>query len=57
MILAARIAAQAKGGEILASSIIRELAQSAGDVRFGGGREVHLKGISEAQRLHPVDWA
>jgi class 3 adenylate cyclase/tRNA A-37 threonylcarbamoyl transferase component Bud32 len=57
VILAARIAAQAKGGEILVSSLLKELTQSVGDLRFGKGREVELKGISERQRLFPVEWA
>jgi class 3 adenylate cyclase len=56
VILAARIAAQAAGGEILASSILRELTRSLGDLRFGPEREAELKGISERQRLFTVQW-
>jgi class 3 adenylate cyclase len=56
VILSARIAAQAAGGEILVSSLVRELVASAGDVRFGAAREVELKGLSEPQRVHPVEW-
>jgi class 3 adenylate cyclase len=56
VILAARIASQAAGGEILASSILRELTRSLGDLRFGAEREVDLKGISERQRVHAVEW-
>jgi class 3 adenylate cyclase len=56
VILSARIAAQAVGGEILISSLVRELVASAGDVRFGAAREVQLKGLSEPQRVHPVEW-
>jgi class 3 adenylate cyclase len=56
VILAARIAARASGGEILASSLVRELSESLGDLRFGTPREEELKGISELQRLHPVLW-
>jgi class 3 adenylate cyclase len=56
VILAARIAAQAAGAEILASSLVRELAASAGDVRFGEGRDVELKGLAEVQRVHSVAW-
>ena len=33
-----------------------ELTESAGDVRFGRPRKATLKGISEAQRLYPVEW-
>jgi class 3 adenylate cyclase len=54
VILAARIAAQAKGGEVLASSLLKELTESGGDIRFGEGREVELKGLSGAHRVFPV---
>jgi class 3 adenylate cyclase len=56
VILAARIAAQAQGGEVMASSLVRELVASAGDLRFGAAREVELKGLSQPQRIHPVEW-
>ena len=56
VILAARIAAEASGGEILASTLVRDLTQSTGDLHFGSEREVALKGISGPQRLVPIDW-
>jgi class 3 adenylate cyclase len=56
VILAARIAAQAKGGEILASSLLVQLTESTGDLNFGKAREVDLKGLSERQRVHAVEW-
>jgi class 3 adenylate cyclase len=56
VILAARIASQASGGEILVSSLLRELTQSLGELEFGPGRHVALKGISETQSLFPVEW-
>jgi hypothetical protein len=28
----------------------------AGDLRFGGEREVTLEGISDPQRAHAVEW-
>jgi class 3 adenylate cyclase len=56
VILAARIAAQAKGGQILVSSLLKELTESVGDLHFGKARQVELKGISERQRIHPVEW-
>jgi class 3 adenylate cyclase len=37
VILAARIAGQAQGGEILVSSLLKELTESAGDIAFGEG--------------------
>jgi class 3 adenylate cyclase len=57
VILAARIAAHAKGGEVLVSGLVRELTQSLGDLRYGDLREVQLKGIREPQRLCPLIWS
>ena len=54
--LAARIAAQASGGEILASSLLRELTASGGDIKFGEGRDVELKGLSGIQSVYAVEW-
>jgi class 3 adenylate cyclase len=42
--LAARIAGQAEGGEILASSLLKELTASAGDIAFSEGRQVWRRG-------------
>jgi class 3 adenylate cyclase len=56
VILAARIAAEARGGEILVSALLKELTQSLGDLEFGSGRQVPLKGISEVQSLFAVEW-
>jgi class 3 adenylate cyclase len=56
VILAARIAAQAKGGEILASSLLMQLTESLGDLRFDAGHELVLKGISGAQKVYSVSW-
>jgi class 3 adenylate cyclase len=57
VILASRIAAQAKGGEILVSELLRALTESSGDLTFGASRTEQLKGIAEPQRLHEVVWA
>jgi class 3 adenylate cyclase len=56
VILAARIAGQAQGGEILVSSLLRELTESAGDIQFGEGREVELKGLAGSHRVFQVAW-
>jgi class 3 adenylate cyclase len=56
VILASRIAAQAQGGEILVSSLLKQLTESTGDLRFGDVREVELKGLEEKQRIHAVAW-
>jgi adenylate cyclase len=51
---AARIAALAQGGEILASE--EAVEEADGSVRFAESREVTLKGISEPVQVAPVDW-
>lgn len=56
VILASRIAGKARGGEILVSSLLRELTESTGDLRFGEEREVELKGLSGNHRVHEVLW-
>jgi class 3 adenylate cyclase len=56
VVLAARIAAQARGGEILVSAPLKELAEGAGDVTFGDPRELGLKGLSGTHTVHPVEW-
>ena len=56
VILAARIAGQAGGGEILVSSLLKELTESAGDIEFGEGREVELKGLGGPHKVHHVKW-
>jgi class 3 adenylate cyclase/tetratricopeptide (TPR) repeat protein len=56
VVLAARIAAQARGGEILVSAPVKELAEAAGDVVFGDPRELGLKGLSGTHTVHPVEW-
>ena len=57
VVLASRIAGQAHGGEILVSSLLRELAESAGDIRFDDGCEVALKGLTGMHRLYAVSHA
>jgi class 3 adenylate cyclase len=53
---AARIADQADGGEILVSSLVKELTDSAGDIAFENGRDVELRGLSGAGRVYSVVW-
>jgi class 3 adenylate cyclase len=52
--LAARIANQALGGEILVSSLLRELTASVGEFRFGEPRRVELKGLNGELTIYPV---
>jgi class 3 adenylate cyclase len=56
VILAARVAAEAKGGEILVSSVVKELTESGGDLVFDDGRDVELRGLNRTYRLYSVDW-
>lgn len=56
VILAARIANQAGGGEILVSSLVREIVESRGDLSFGASREAALKGLRGNYALHSVAW-
>ncbi len=56
MNLAARVAGQAQGGEILVSSLLKDLVESAGEFTFGEGRAVRLKGISGKRRVFQVYW-
>jgi class 3 adenylate cyclase len=53
--LAARVAAQARGGEVLVSSLLKDLTEGAGDFRFDGGRETELKGLSGSHRVFSLE--
>jgi class 3 adenylate cyclase len=59
VILAARIAAQAVGGEILVSEELRQAAATGnGDgLRFDAGRELELKGLAGHHRVYRAEWA
>jgi class 3 adenylate cyclase/tetratricopeptide (TPR) repeat protein len=56
VVLASRIAAQAQGGEILVSSLVKELTHGAGDIRFGHVREMALKGLSGTHAVSAIAW-
>ena len=55
VVVAARIADRARGGEILASSVVKQLTESAGDIRFEQEREVELEGLAGQQLLYRVE--
>ena len=61
VILAARIAAQAVGGEILVSEEMRDAAKSGNGngngLSFDGGRELELKGLAGRHRVFRAEWA
>jgi adenylate cyclase len=52
--MAARVAAQAEGGETLVSEAVRESVSGQDDIAFDDGREVELKGFSGTHRLYAV---
>jgi class 3 adenylate cyclase len=55
VIVAARIAAKAAGGEILAANVVRELAAGKGFL-FSDRGEVALRGFEDPVRLYEVRW-
>ena len=56
VILASRITDQAHGGEILVSSLTKELTDSSGDLDFSDNREVELKGLNGTFRVWSLAW-
>lgn len=52
--MAARVAGQADGGEVLVSDSVREALADAEDIAFDDGRDVELKGFSGVHRLYAV---
>jgi class 3 adenylate cyclase len=54
VIVAARIAGQARGGEILASQVTKEVIEGANNFDFDDGREVRLKGLRGMFRVFRV---
>lgn len=56
VILAARIAAQAQGAEILSSGLTRDLVAGRGEFAFGPTREVTLKGLAGSHQVMSVEW-
>ncbi len=60
VILAARIAAQAMGGEILVSEELRQAVSdgngNGNGLRFDDGRELELKGLAGSHRVYRAEW-
>ncbi len=52
---AARITAAAKGGEILASDVVRQLAKGK-DFFFSDRGETELRGFEDPVRLYELRW-
>ncbi|MDQ2637196.1 MAG: adenylate/guanylate cyclase domain-containing protein [Actinomycetota bacterium] len=51
--MAARVAGEASGGEILVSQVVRDALADA-DIAFDGGSDAELKGFSGSHRLYAV---
>jgi class 3 adenylate cyclase len=56
VVIATRIAAAARGGEILVSERVRELVEPSAEFRFGPPRVVRPLGPGQELLLHPVAW-
>ncbi|MCA1840959.1 MAG: adenylate/guanylate cyclase domain-containing protein [Actinomycetota bacterium] len=56
VILAARVAARARGGEILASSLVQQLVEGTGEFSFEQSLEIHLKGLKGQHLVAPLRW-
>jgi class 3 adenylate cyclase len=56
VILAARIAAQAAGDEVLVSEALHDHADGEDGLDFDGGRELELKGLAGRHRVYRAEW-
>ena len=56
VILAARIASQAQGEQILVSSLLKALVESSGEFALGESCEVELKGLTGTHAVFKVVW-
>jgi class 3 adenylate cyclase len=54
VIAAARIASEARAGQVLVSALTKELVESSGDLAFSDGVEVSLRGLARPWTLHEV---
>ena len=54
--IAARLSDVAHGGEVLVTSVVRDLVASSGEFAFDGEQMVALKGIADPQRACLVEW-
>lgn len=56
VILAARIACEASGGQILVSALLEALVESSGEFEFGDAQDVELKGLAGSHQVFDVKW-
>ncbi len=52
--MAARVASEADGGEVLVSKEVRDALTNVDGFEFDGGRDADLKGFSGTYRLYAV---
>jgi class 3 adenylate cyclase len=57
VVMAARVASLAQGGQIPVTQVVKELTDSAGDLRFDQGRDVELRGLQGMRRVYELDWS
>jgi len=55
--MAARVAGQAAGGEILVSEAVRDAVGECDGIGFDAGRDVELKGFTGSHRLYAVSYS
>ncbi|OBK75090.1 adenylate/guanylate cyclase domain-containing protein [Mycobacterium sp. 1164985.4] len=53
--MAARVANEANGGEVLVSEVVRDALADVDDIAFDDGRDAQLKGFSGSHRLYAVE--
>lgn len=56
VIIAARVANLAEGGQVLVSAIVREITSPRGDLAFGPPLAVELKGVAGTHNVYDFDW-
>ena len=56
VVLAARIAAHAQGGDILISALVRDLVAERGDIELRDAGQAEFKGLDGRHRLFEVAW-
>jgi len=56
VILAARIAATARGAEVLVSSLVRDLVEGSREFSFEGPTQAELKGLTGVHALYSLAW-
>lgn len=54
--IAAQVANLAAGGEVLVSSVVKEITSARGDLTFGAPRSVERAGIDGHHEVYPLDW-